>query len=666
MREEEEELQTGSSSGSAPVHQKMQFSETAKSAFEGSEPERTAPRPEQPFVSPSDGSKETEQAHSSGKIDSARSKVSVLYAGVGDSVTDDDNLGFELYVDAIARFLDSPFTRPPLAMSIEGKWGSGKSSFMKQLQTAIRKVATTPPRIINFNAWRHDKEDALWAAFALSFIEQVTAQLPWRQKLLGWVRLFWKRFTWSEGWSQAVRAMFLSLTILACALLIPILMYVRGQTWAESLALQLEKIGSHSEHSSKSGNSHSAPIPGDNVPSNDNDKAPVIRNALPPLIKAGGWTGSLALFLYLLYSITRILGNPLKINLRKYVRSPDYEGKTAFIENFHRDFKRILDAYIGSAKEGDTGEIANKLKTFIFIDDLDRCDVPKAAELMSAINLMISDDERLIFIIGMDRQKVAAGVAWKYKDLVQFLQEGTASGITDSQLVRNHLRFGYEFLEKFIQLPFKLPAPSEDSLKDFLQKISQQGIALAGERKDNVETASLRAQRQQVLLNIEHDSEIVRAMSLLIASTFDQNPRRMKQFVNLFRLKLYLASSTGLLDKPDVTPEQLGKLTAILLRWPDFMDAWLAKRELLGDLEIYAMSLKKDQSKRNVNAAGWFIEEDLLQLLQIGAFPTTTHGESAMDPAYSLQNVDADKVLRVMPVPGKNWEPPQPTAHYTS
>jgi KAP family P-loop domain len=521
------------------------------------------------------------------------------------------------------------------------------------LQTAIRKVAPTPPRIVNFNAWRHDKEDALWAAFALSFIEQVTAQLPWRQNLVGWARLFWKRFTWSEGWSQAARAMFLSLTILACALLIPILMFVRGQTWAESLALQLEKIGTHSEQSSKSGNPHSTPIPSDDVPSND--KAPVIRNALPPLIKAGGWTGSLALFLFLLYSITRILGNPLKINLRKYVRSPDYEGKTAFIENFHRDFKRILDAYIGSAREGDTGEIANKLKTFIFIDDLDRCDVPKAAELMSAINLMISDDERLMFIIGMDRQKVAAGVAWKYKDLVQFLQERTASAITDSQLARDRLRFGYEFLEKFIQLPFKLPAPSEDSLKDFLQKVSQQGTALARQRKDNVETASLRAQRQQVLLNIEHDSEIVGAMSLLIASTFDQNPRRMKQFVNLFRLKLYLASSTGLLDKPDVTPEQLGKLTAILLRWPDFMDAWLAKRELLGDLEHYAMSLKADQGKRNVNAAGWFLEEDLLQLLQIVAFRTT-----AMDPAYSLQNVDVDKVLRVMPVPGKNGEPPHP------
>ena len=34
-------------------------------------------------------------------------------------------------------------------------------------------------------------------------------------------------------------------------------------------------------------------------------------------------------------------------------------------------------------------------KVFVFIDDLDRCEVPKAADLMQALNLMISNDPHL-------------------------------------------------------------------------------------------------------------------------------------------------------------------------------------------------------------------------------------------------------------------------------
>ncbi|WP_263382201.1 P-loop NTPase fold protein [Granulicella arctica] len=56
---------------------------------------------------------------------------------VGDHATDVDSLGFSPYVEAIAAFLTSPATEPPLTISIEGEWGSGKSSFMLQLEKTI-------------------------------------------------------------------------------------------------------------------------------------------------------------------------------------------------------------------------------------------------------------------------------------------------------------------------------------------------------------------------------------------------------------------------------------------------------------------------------------------------------------------------------------------------
>ena len=79
--------------------------------------------------------------------------------------------------------------------------------------------------------------------------------------------------------------------------------------------------------------------------------------------------------------------------LNKYVAKPGYADHPAFVETFHEDFARVVRAYAGHHR------------VFVFIDDLDRCDVPKAAELMQAINLMIGELGNLVFVLGMDREK---------------------------------------------------------------------------------------------------------------------------------------------------------------------------------------------------------------------------------------------------------------------
>lgn len=68
-------------------------------------------------------------------------RESYLSANVPGRETDIDSLGFEPYVTALAAFLTSPETKGPLTVSIEGEWGSGKSSFLLQLESALRKVA---------------------------------------------------------------------------------------------------------------------------------------------------------------------------------------------------------------------------------------------------------------------------------------------------------------------------------------------------------------------------------------------------------------------------------------------------------------------------------------------------------------------------------------------
>jgi hypothetical protein len=155
-----------------------------------------------------------------------REFAEVTGSAVGDQPTAGDSLGFGPYVEALAAFLRSDATIPPLTVSIEGEWGSGKSSFMMQLEQAIAGpsrrhllVTNLPawlggdgpglspwPAIvalfrtrqlctIRFNAWRHDKQDAVWSAFALAVSKRLRNRVGFFRAWIGDFRLFWSRLS---------------------------------------------------------------------------------------------------------------------------------------------------------------------------------------------------------------------------------------------------------------------------------------------------------------------------------------------------------------------------------------------------------------------------------------------------------------------------------------
>ncbi|RZU40037.1 KAP-like P-loop domain-containing protein [Edaphobacter modestus] len=140
--------------------------------------------------------------------DSSSNEASVGAAGLRDMPTDQDELGFGIYVESVAAFLTHKDTKPPLTMSIEGAWGCGKSSFMSQLANEIEKTtkeAPDCPRIIKFNAWRLDKGESLWAAFALSVTKDLRKKLDFFGRLRADIKLRWLRTDWSRGWFSFVR-----------------------------------------------------------------------------------------------------------------------------------------------------------------------------------------------------------------------------------------------------------------------------------------------------------------------------------------------------------------------------------------------------------------------------------------------------------------------------
>jgi hypothetical protein len=73
-----------------------------------------------------------------------------------------DRLGFGPMVHALRRFLDNPDTAPPVVLSVNGPWNSGKSSVMKMLSREMEKTGRFC--IVWFSAWQYHHEEQILAA----------------------------------------------------------------------------------------------------------------------------------------------------------------------------------------------------------------------------------------------------------------------------------------------------------------------------------------------------------------------------------------------------------------------------------------------------------------------------------------------------------------------
>ena len=603
------------------------------------------------------------------------SPESIRNTSVSDQATNNDALGFEPYVIAIAEFLLHEQTQPPLTLSVEGEWGSGKSSFMKMLEEYLRKKGG---RTVWFNAWRHDKAESVWAAFALSFIKQISTPKNWRDLpriILGYFKLQLLRFNLEKGLFELIKALPVIIFVICASIAIPFILIIYGVEGINEL------IGATTSQ--------------DVFWSKINSVFKLLFTAVGLTLSGAGIFSGIK---SLLRNFQRLLQNP-KNNLIKYIEAPDYKKQSAFVEEFHEDFAKIVDAYVGNDR------------VYVFIDDLDRCEHPKSADLMQAINLMIADDPSVVFILGMDREKVAASLAVKYENILKYLPSETTEidpDILARRSANKGLAYGYTFIEKFVQLPFLVPQPSRSDFERFLIQLatstppnlqpakprftffqsfwgkfklalpwrnnsqkhltsptSNQTSDLKNLSLDNPSIQSEQTEKQkaqaavikrleaiQVNKSDNRDSQTVRNVIMMVAPALDYNPRRIKHFINVFRLKVYIANETGLFFEerdendnllvPSLTFEQLGKFTAISLKWPLLLSDLENDKRILAKLEEFALDEEKTKEYEE-SLRYWGSHIKLKALMAYG------HEKSAANSKFSLAEINVDKLLQVSP-----------------
>jgi hypothetical protein len=287
--------------------------------------------------------------------------------------------------------------------------------------------------------------------------------------------------------------------------------------------------------------------------------------------------------------------------------------------------------------------VGAKGRVYVFIDDLDRCEVPKAADLMQAINLLLStNDTNLIFVLGLDREIVAAGLAAKYERLLPYLAEARIPRTADPRKdARTGLEYGYSFLEKFIQVPFHVPVPGNDDIGQWVSRLTAPD---GGSRSEAAPPAADQTPQQEAFaLAAGSDPEGFEAVVVKMAMVLDFNPRRIKQFVNVFRLWVSIAVQTGLLvpagktganaEPAGMRIEQLGVFTAIILRWPGLAADLSQRPDLLERLIGVASG---ENAGEDPLLAYWASRDRLTAALRLA-------------PPYSLRAIGVLPLLSILP-----------------
>jgi len=116
------------------------------------------------------------------------------------------------------------------------------------------------------------------------------------------------------------------------------------------------------------------------------------------------------------------------------------------------DIRQFRDDFAKMLAESDVKTLV------VLIDDLDRCSPDRIIENLEAIKLFLNVPNTA-FVIGADRRIIRQAVSWRYRDSLK----ASADGQPDPSE-----RLVDDYLEKLIQIPYRLPRLSPSEIETYL------------------------------------------------------------------------------------------------------------------------------------------------------------------------------------------------------
>jgi len=231
-----------------------------------------------------------------------------------------------------------------------------------------------------------------------------------------------------------------------------------------------------------------------------------------------------------------------KENVEKVVKSASGFLKPAEDKRVPQEIEEFRKAFADLLKDAGVEQLV------VLVDDLDRCLPETAIQTLEAIRLFVSS-ERTVFVVGADEAMIEYAVRRHFPD------------VPETTLPRDYAR---NYLEKLIQVPFRLPALGEAETRIYVAL-----LLLGAEIGENAPAFSnlidigrerLRKPWAATALDAETlrqavgDETTPRMQELLtisdqigpmLARKLIGNPRQIKRFLNALLLRMNIAEARG-------------------------------------------------------------------------------------------------------------------------
>jgi formylglycine-generating enzyme required for sulfatase activity len=196
------------------------------------------------------------------------------------------------------------------------------------------------------------------------------------------------------------------------------------------------------------------------------------------------WTKSQVEKLTKRMKTSKIVGSVTKLltgmDVSEFFGELEYKNKLGFYTTFDRFFDDLIWAYMSWRFKLNASEQYDDRKGVlaIFVDDLDRCPQPRIIQVLETIKLFM-DKKGCVFVIGADHE------------------------IIESTLIHTYGKEGaVRFMDKIVQVTFKLPQIPVDSFTSYIGKIAPRA------------------------------AENITAHLPVIMPVISHNPRQLKRFLN--------------------------------------------------------------------------------------------------------------------------------------
>jgi hypothetical protein len=269
-----------------------------------------------------------------------------------------------------------------------------------------------------------------------------------------------------------------------------------------------------------------------------------VKNVIP--VATAATTGGASLIIPMLLSAFKdhqddlgelLTGDKAEQFLKDTLNVEDEEKKYEVVREFRKDFEDLIN----KSKLG---------KIVVLIDDLDRCLPRHIIENLEAIKLFLNVP-KTAFIIAADSYIVTNAIKSEYRDIID-----AASG--------ERPQLGNSYMEKFIQLPYKIPTLSPKEVETYVTLLFCQSLLdKTPFKKVREDFATFTKENKfdrygwsniQKLLNREIPTGLgetigfVTRFSSIIGNSLKWNPRLIKRFLNAYEMRSSLLEQSGITD----------------------------------------------------------------------------------------------------------------------